>query len=291
MMREHILVCPFDENLIAKFHNKRIVVNTSVFEEIPHICQFVNNNQNHLHCIAIKQNNSLASTPFHESWRGIPIAIFADQMGSLKEILQKLQLIRDLNIRIFLNTDLKENFTNIHILASLGIDSGVFFGENNIDWEAMNDLMTYTVYSKVNHASIEPFQFTVNNYNPARTTDFSAVYFNNPNSYLHIDANENIAITKEDLINGKYIAKGIESLTSDIFEDEKYKEALHIWQEFFLKNDGCAFCQAWRVCMGKFSYSIENNPGCTKFFVDLMEASDHFLAVQHKNRRKELWQP
>ncbi|NTW32213.1 MAG: hypothetical protein HGB12_06260 [Bacteroidetes bacterium] len=290
MTREHIIVCQFDENLLGRLHKKRLVVNTSADANIPHICQFVNNNQNNLHCIVIHQNNTLASTPFHENWRGIPIAVFADQMGSFKEIMQKMRLIRDLNIRIFLNTDFKENFTNIHILASLGIDCGVFFGENNLDWEALNDLMTYSVYSKAHHATIEPFHFIINNYNPTRTTDFSSVYFNNPYTYLHIDSEENIAITKNDLIEGKYIASGI-NLIPDISENEKYKEALHSWQEFFLQENGCAFCQAWRVCMGKFSTSIKDNPGCSKFFVDMMEAADYFLSVQHKNKRKELWQP
>ena len=202
----------------------------------------------------------------------------------------KLHLLRDLNIRIFLNSDNKTNFTNLHILASLGIDCGIWFGENNIDWESLNDLMTYAIYGKVNHASIEPFQFIANNYSSARFTDYSSVYFENPYNYLHIDKDENIALSYKDLKNKNYVNTGFDTLPN-IFENDNFKEAMLAWQQFFLKTEGCAYCQAWRVCMGKFCESIEKNPGCQQFFSDMMDAADHFLSVQHKNKRKEVWQP
>ena len=243
-----------------------------------------------MHCLVIDHAGSLASVPFHEKWRGIPLALFVSEIGAFKEVMGKLPLLRDLNIRIFLSTDNKENCTGLHILASLGIDCGVSFGEKEIDWEAMNDLMTYSIYGKVNHASIEPFQFIARNYNPARLTDLSSVYFDNPYTYIHIDKNENIALTANDLKEGKFILKGIENVHK-IFEDEKYQEALNAWQKFLLKENGCAYCQAWRICIGKFSESADKNPGCRQFFTDLMEAADHFISVQQKNKRKEVWQP
>jgi len=290
-MRDQVLVCPFDEGLLSRLHNKRVVVVTSDFEQIHPIGKILNDHQNNLQCIIIQHKGSIASVPFHESWRGIPIALFATEMGPFKEMMGRIHLIRDLNIRIFLSSDNNANFTSLHILASLGIDCGIYFGDKEkIDWEAMNDLMTYSVYGKVNHASIEPFNFITNHYNPEQLTDFSSVYFDNPQAYLHVDKDENIALTSDDLKNGKYISAGIESLNR-IFENEKFEEAIHSWQQFFLKNDGCAYCQAWRVCMGKFSETFEKNQGCRQFFVDMMDGADHFLSLQHKNKRKELWQP
>ena len=290
-MRDQVLVCPFDEGLLSRLHNKRVAVVTSDFEQIHPIGKILNDHQNNLQCIIIQHKGSIASVPFHESWRGIPIALFATEMGPFKEMMGRIHLIRDLNIRIFLSSDNNANFTSLHILASLGIDCGIYFGDKEkIDWEAMNDLMTYSVYGKVNHASIEPFNFITNHYNPEQLTDFSSVYFDNPQAYLHVDKDENIALTSDDLKNGKYISTGIESLNR-IFENEKFEEAIHSWQQFFLKNDGCAYCQAWRVCMGKFSETFEKNQGCRQFFVDMMDGADHFLSLQHKNKRKELWQP
>lgn len=289
-MREHILVCPFDASLLERLTHKRLVVTTTGVESIHHISRLVNDYQSQLHCIAVQHKGSLATIPFHESWRGIPLAIFVNELGTFKEVIGKLRLIRDLNVRFFFTSDNPANFTSIHILASLGIDCGISFGEKEIDWEAMNDLMTYAVYGKANRASIEPFSFATRNYHPARVTDFGSVYFENPQTYLHIDSEENIALTAKDLKEGRFISHGIESLTS-IHDDEKFNEAIHAWQEFFLKADGCAYCQAWRVCLGKFAGSAEQNPGCSQFFVDMMEAADHFLSMQHKNKRKELWQP
>ena len=204
--------------------------------------------------------------------------------------MAKLQMLRNMNIRIFLNSDNKLNFTSLHILASLGIDCGLSFSENKIDWEAMNDLMTYAIYAKVNHASIEPFMYAVKNYNPERLTDFSTVYFENPQFYLHIDKDENIALTSSDLKKGKYIAKGVEAL-EQIYENPLYLDAEKAWQEFFLADSPCAYCQAWRVCNGKFAKSFETNPGCRQFFTDLMDASDFYRTAEEKKRKKEVWQP
>jgi radical SAM protein with 4Fe4S-binding SPASM domain len=290
-MKEQILVCPFDENLFARIHNKRIVVIASDPEQIQRICQVVGDNQNNLHCLVFHLKGSIASVPFHESWRGIPIAIYASEMGPFKEIMGKLPLIRDLNIRIFLSSDSESNYTNLHILASLGIDCGIYFADKEkINWESLNDLMTYSVYGKVNHASIEPFNFLASHYNPGQMTDFSSVYFENPQMYLHIDANENIALTSEDLKNENFVLQGLDKL-NQVFDNEKFQETIHSWQQYFLQKEGCAYCQAWRVCMGKFSESYEKNQGCRQFFADMMDAADHFLSLQHQNKRKELWQP
>jgi hypothetical protein len=204
--------------------------------------------------------------------------------------MSRLQLIRDLNLRIFLNSDRKDNFTSLHILSSLGVNCGVGFGEKDVDWESLNDLMTYSVYGKARHTGIEPFQFVTSKYNPERLTEYNTVYFDNPQQYLHIDKDFNIAVSQKDLLKGNFVANGLEAL-NEIKANPKYEEAITHWQSFFLQESGCAFCQAWRVCMGKFTNQIERNPGCQKFFTDLMEASDHFLASQHKQRKREIWQP
>jgi hypothetical protein len=290
-MREHILVCRFDENLFTRIRNKRIVVTTTEFDQIHRICQVVNEYQNNLHCLVIQHKGSIASVPFHENWKGIPIAIYANEMGPFKEVMGRLQLIRDLNLRIFLSSDIEVNYTSLHILASLGIDCGIYFADKEkINWESLNDLMTYSVYGKVNHASIEPFNFLATKYNPGQLTDFGSVFFENPQAYLHIDNNESIALTSEDLKNEKFISTGLDTLER-IYENEIFQEAIHSWQQFFLRKEGCAYCQAWRVCMGKFSESFDKNQGCRQFFVDMMDAADHFLSLQHKNKRKEVWQP
>jgi hypothetical protein len=289
-MREHFIVCQFDERLMQRLNKKRIALVTNGFEEVHHICESFNDNGNSLHCLVIHHKGSVVSIPFHENWKNVPMAIFANELGPFKEIMAKLPMLREMNIRIFLSSDNKANFTSLHILASLGVDCGLSFGNNDVDWEALNDLMTYAIYSKVKHASVEPFLYAAKNYTPERLTDFSTVYFENPQHYLHIDKDENIALTSNDLKSGKFIAKGVEAL-DHIHENPLYKDAENAWQEFFLSENPCAYCQAWRICIGKFSKSFEKNPGCRQFFTDLMDAADFYHVAEEKKRKKEVWQP
>jgi hypothetical protein len=289
-MREHILVCPFDKNLLDKMHDESLVVISPGFEQIPHVFHTAGERNNRVMCVVVYSNSSLASVPFHESWKGIPIAIYAAELGPFKEIMMRLPLIRDLNLRIFLNSDKKENYTGLHILSSLQVNCGLEFGEKDMDWEALNDLMTYSLYGKVKHGAIEPFQFVANKYNPERLTEYNTIYFNNPQVYLHVDEDENIAISGKHLQQKNYVAAGLEAL-NDIKNNKVFEEAILDWQQHFLKDDGCAFCPSWRVCLGKFAEQKERNPGCQKFFADMMEATDDFLSKQHKQREREIWQP
>jgi len=289
-MRKHFLVSEFDEKLFNRLKDHRIAVVTHGFDQVHHICESFNDNGNTLHCLVVHYKGSVVSVPFHENLKNVPMAIFASEMGPFKEMMARLHILREMNVRIFLSSDNRANFTNLHILASLGVDCGISFGENTIDWDAMNDLMTYAIYAKVKHASIEPFMYAAKVYSPERLTDFGSVYFENPQSYLHIDKDENIALTSKDLKAGKFIAKGVEAL-ENIQDIKEYQDAEFAWQEFFLKDNHCAYCQAWRICKGKFTDTFEKNPGCRQFFTDMMDAADYYQEAQKKTKKKEIWQP
>lgn len=289
-MREQILVCPFDEKLLGQLSEEGIVVESPGFEQVQYVHNVAREKNKKVICVAVRYKGSIATIPFHESWRGIPLAIYATELGPFKEFMSRLQLIREMNIRFFLNTDHKETFTSLHILSSLNVNCGIEFGEKPIDWEALNDLMTFSCYGKAPHSGIEPFQFVATKYNPKELTDFGTVFFNNPQVYLHIDKDQNIAASAADLKKGNFIATGLKAL-NDIKNNPKYEDAVYQWQNFFLQEKGCAFCPSWRICLGKFSTRVEKNPGCQKFFSDLMEAADHVIDKQQKKRERDIWQP
>ena len=92
-MRDHILVCQFDEDLVRKFHNQRLVIILSDFNQVQQAHKLVNDCQNNLHCLMIDHPGSLASIPFHEKWRGIPLALFVSEIGAFKEVMGKLPLL------------------------------------------------------------------------------------------------------------------------------------------------------------------------------------------------------
>jgi hypothetical protein len=287
-MNDHILVCPFDEKLIRRLSRKALVVRTTDFKLIPHINRVVNE-QNKLHCIwVVDERRTLTSVPVAEEWKNIPIHIYLSGIGSFRSMVGKLQLLRQLSIRVFLSPGKEKNLTDLMILASLGIDCGIFWDNKKneeIDWEALNDLMHYAIYSRAKHAPIEPFHYLVSKYNPQKPTDFSSVYFDNPRRYLHIDEGENIALTYRDLLRKNYIDKGISSVDT-IEANQKYIEFQTRWQNFFLKTEPCAFCSGWRICLGKFSSTYQKNPGCKDFFSDLMDASDFYRDLKKKEKRE-----
>jgi hypothetical protein len=288
-MSEYILVCPFDENLIRRLSRKALVVRTTDFELIPHIHRFVNED-NKLHCIWVDDKKRiLTSVPFSEKWKNIPIHLFLSGPGSFKSMAGMLPLIRQLGTRIFFSAGKPKNLTDLMILASLGIHCGIFFGnEGNetVDWEAIDDLMHYAIYTRTRHATIEPFHYVASNYDPKKPTDFGSVYFDNPRRYLHMDKEENIALSHQDLLHQKFIDKGTGALDT-ITGNQKYIKSQTSWQDFFLKTATCAYCPSWRVCLGKFSSTYEQNPGCKDFFSDLMDASDFYRDLK-KNEEREL---
>lgn len=288
-MSKHILVCPFDENLIGKLDNKRLVIHTKNLQLIPQINRLVNE-RNRLHCIwAVDKKKLLTTLSFDEKWENIPINAYLGGMGPFRELLIMLAKLKKLSVRVFLSSGKAENLLNLRILASLGIDCGIFWEDKSLDWDIVSDLMHYAVYSRAEHATIEPFYYTVSSYYPEQPTDFGTVYFDNPSRYLHIDEQENIALSNDDLLRGNFISKGIHTIDS-IEENQNYVDYQNRWQKFFLQTEGCAYCPAWRVCLGKFDSTCKENPGCKQFFSDLLDAADFYKAKIQKERGKKLCQ-
>lgn len=286
-MNKHILVCPFDEKLILKLIRQNLVITTNNIEKLQKINNMVNQ-ENKLYCIKLNQDMPLSSINITENFENIPIALYINELGPFKKFLTKLPIIKKCNLRIFMPSGDINNYLSLKLLSSLNVNCGLFFTNKETDWEYVNDLMYYTIYSKSPHAKIEPFNFVVSNYDPVETIDFNTVYFENPQKFLHIDANENIALSHNDLINGDFISKGVDSINT-IIENKKYKNRLANWQYFFVKRSDCAYCPSWRICLGKFHSICESNDQCKIFFSEFMDAADYYYLDKDK-KKENLWQ-
>ena len=98
-----------------------------------------------------------------------------------------------------------------------------------------------------------------------------------------------IALTVEDLYNQKFVSGEIEDLDPITASDE-YQNRLEEWRRFFLQTDGCAYCEGWRICLGKFSAEhCKNSDGCVGFFKEFLEAIEQYQSL--KTQKKQLWQP
>jgi hypothetical protein len=286
-MSEPVLVCPFNEKLLAKFQQKALVIETDNFRIIPYINQEVNRN-NILHAIKIKSPIPLSKIPFQDVWKDIPIVVYARKFGDYKEILPKLHLIRSLNIRIFLSSDISSNFLYLRLLSSLRIACGLFFDGHPIDWDAVNDLMHYAVYSRTNHAPIEPFHHIVSNYRSTELQEYNSIYFDNSARFIHVNENEQIALTSGEAENEQFIATGLDSLPQ-IIADRRNGNEIEGWQEILLERNECSFCKAFRICFMKSVQNSVPRDGCKHFFSDLMDAADFYQLQGIKNGNK-LWQ-
>jgi len=286
-MSELILVCPYHKPLIDKLRQRAIVIRTNDCNLIRPILHTVNKS-NKLHAIKIETDTPASKIPFDDDWKRIPIALYTSRLGSFKAFVHKLALLRQLNIKIFLSSGEEENYLNLCILSSLRIACGVYFSEPPVNWERMNDLMHYAVYSRTIHAPIEPFYYVVSNFEGEKQVDYASVYFDNPLRYIHINEKEQIAATSKDLEACSYLAEGVSSIDS-LETSTQYRKYINNWQDFFIERRACSFCPAWRICMGKFREEAEQNEGCRVFFRDLMDAADYYR-LQFSQDGKKVWQ-
>ncbi len=285
-MSSRVLVCPFDKDLLSRFHGLALVIRIDAPRKIVEVAHYVRQN-NQLHAIMLETKLPLSSIPFDKAWSGIPIALYTPELGDFRELAGWLPLLKNLDIRIFMPAHIQESYTSLRILSSLNLASGLYFSSHAPDWDAMRDLLSYAAYGKIRHAPIEPFQFIISDYRPAKPNGFGSVYFEDPNRYLHISSEGKIALTHEDLVAGRTISCDPNRL-DEINSCPEYREYMDSWRAFFLKQTDCACCQGWLVCLGRLYHVSGKSPDtCGKVMAELMDAGDYFRTL--KDRKRELW--
>ena len=290
-MSSPFFLCPFDEPLIHRLQGKSIVPSIKSIEDVSRVVDTVAQAGAHLHCLRILTKAPLSTLPFREEWKHVPIALYTSGLGRFSQFINRLPVLRQLNIRVYLSTDSDENYTNIRILSSLGIETAAAFNLKKIDWERLNDLMSYAFFAQAPHAPIDPFHYVSSRYDKNRRTDFGAVYFDDPRTYLHLDKEGRVALSSEDLEAGRFLFEHIEMI-EQIEKHEKYQQGLNRWREVFLHGFGCASCPGWRICLGKFSRTPLTGQGCREFFTEMMDQVEkHQEIIRQRTKEKIRWQP
>lgn len=290
-MSAHFLVCPFDETLIHRLRGKSIVPAIKSIEDIPKVIDTVAQAGAHLHCLRILTKAPLSTLSFREEWEDVPIALYTSGLGRFPEFISRLPIFRQLNLKVYLSLDSDENYTNIRILSSLGVETVAASILIKIDWERLIDLMSYAFFAQAPHASIDPFHYISTHYDKNQRTDFGAVYFDDPHTYLHLDKEGRVALSSEDLEAGHFLFEQIEMI-EEIENHEKYQQGLNRWREVFLNGFGCASCPGWRICLGKFSRTPFDGQGCREFFTEMMDQVEkHQEIIRQRTEEKIRWQP
>lgn len=268
------LVCPFDQKLFARLPKRPLVVIINEITVLPEIEPEVNRYGHQLNAIIYESGEPLSAVLPLPSWGGALLSLHVSELGLVRDIVPYLDELRSNNLKIFMPASEPKNLTGVRILSSLGVLSGLTFEEDgdSPDWEQVSDLMHYYAYGRVWHAPIEPFHYIATNYHPNSQLEFGGVYFDDPAQYLHLDSTGRIASNRRNLLNHRFICDDLEDL-ENIAENKAYQDAINEWRDFFLQREGCAYCQGWRVCMGRFSSQAKDG-GCERFFAELMEAVD-----------------
>lgn len=287
-MTSHFLVCDHDRDLFSTLGGRSLVVNLKSVDDISDVYQDSQRFDFHIHCLNIKTGRGLSDIFVKEDWDNLPIALHVSALGRFHDFIRRLPVIRKLNIRVYLSSENPENYTSSRILSSLGIDSAIELRPGHVDWDAAADLMTYALLGMVPHAPIDPFQYIAEKYDTGRNTEFGAVYFDDPTTYLYLSRDGKVAASEAELEKGEFIAASIEEIDS-IEESDAYTSRNRKWMEHFMKPEGCAYCPAWRVCLGKFSESAKEDPGCVNLFSETMDVVEQFQSRQNGDRH--LWRP
>jgi len=286
-MTDHILICPFDTTLLAKLKRRKVVVHTEDQDTLTAISREAGKT-NDLYAIKLVISNPLSSIIFREEWQSLPLALYAAEFGEYKELLPQLERIRKSNARFFLSSQHDFNYTGLRILSSLSIPCGIFFNGGTINWDLLNDLMHYAIYGRIKHASVEPFNWLAEHYEPAGYTDFNTVYFNHPERFIHINRYEQMAFSAQDLSAGNFIGEGLENLAA-ICEKAKSEDHLSFRYDIMLQMNECAYCPAFRICLAEFGAQENKKDTCIAFFSDLLDAADYVFSKKN-NKGNRIWQ-
>ena len=277
----------FDENLISKFNGENILITSDSFNLLNRTYDVVNQN-NKLVNVTVYTQSALTSIKFLENWNRIPLALYLPSMGSYRMFFHMLPVLRQMNLRIYLPVSNNQNIIDVQMMASLGIFAGIYFDKKPINWEKVKELAFYSQYSKSQHAPVEPFHHISSKYKSDETLDFNAVYYNDPNQFLHINNEGKVALTYQLLKEGKFALESYLQINT-LKENEDFVNYNTAWQRHFLDKTTCSYCPAWRICMGKFESSIDAEKSCQQLFVEVLEGAENH---QEKNKRKpeKVWQ-
>ena len=246
---EHILIIRA-VGLLAQLKNKTVVMETDSVEMIEPIRDAVQVN-NSLFCIKLHLNQDITSIPFVEEWQNIPLVIYPNGLGTVRDFVGLMPMLKKLNVKFYLDGAVKQSYETVQILSSLGVYSGIVINEK-ADWEKLTDLMYYALCGKVKHAPIEPFQYVFDMYRRNVLVDYGTVFFENKERF-------------------------------EVFSTEGTKNAEEtqrkLWQKFFYEATPCATCAGWRICMGKYA-GLEDKTGCQNFTVELLNLIE---SIKFKN--------
>lgn len=264
------IVAPLEAKLLSKLSHKRIVLRVKKIEEIEQLNETLSNMKLQLGDILLETDLPLSELKFSEAALEHPIIVYSEQFGDYLEFSKHLKTYKDAKIKFFLSSGNQENYMSVKRLSSVGIKSGIYFTDK-VYWDELSDLLTYDTYTKTQHQKIEPFLYIHKHFKKGENLDFNIVFLNSPLQFIHVNRDEDFAVSKEDLDSGNFIFKGVDGLDEDRHEQIHNNYMLKL-QDFFIHREKCSFCKAWKLCLGKFKIECKESDKPKEFFDEVYEA-------------------
>ena len=217
-----------------------------------------------LFCVIVESDRPLADIELDEHHTGIPLAVRAPVAGRFRDLAQRLDRLRNLNLRVYLPCDNPDNLASLRTLSSVGIHCCADFRHDSNDWESLADLATYAVLERSPHAPIEPFAFIVSNYHASKYLDWGRVTFDDPRYFLHLEMDGRVALSRAELDEKRFVALS----PDEIEEPDEFppiRERLRSWRHYFIDNHPCAFCAGSKFVSGSFPMASPKMPPVPNF--------------------------
>lgn len=288
-MTSPILVVPPAEDILCRLQQHPLVIRLNDECDIESTLNVVSRYRLRLHGLWVETSTPLGAIELREHWPGAAIALLVPSAGPYREVRHQIPLLRRLGLRVYLPATTEENVLAVRILASLGVSTAVVLKGPGVLWEPLAGLMVYALLGSAPRAPIEPFHYIASSYRADRPTDYSAVYFDDPRVFLHVDEGGRIALTADDARREQFVAGSIDMLR-DLEQSPGFVERAEARQACFTKKaDGCASCDGWRVCLGKFAADAQRDTACRKFFVAMINVVER--SQTHMNHGRHSWPP
>lgn len=256
-------------HIVARFHDVASLMQNYLS------CQ----QQNHVDAFLLDMPlSSLSQINFNEMWEEInaPLVLNVYNIGDLDSVFHCLELLKMLQMRVFLSSTFEDNYYGLKILSSLGVDCGLHIQHGKlISDELLTDLASYYYMSPVPHAKIEPFDFIATRITDEKNLSFNHVYFKDDSCYTFLD--EELKLHSSE--TGKYIC-----LLSEYDEEKEYEQnvsqKMATYYSHFLDLDRCSKCSAFRICSGMMNGMLAN---CEETMSACLEDCLVFHKMQKQN--------
>lgn len=283
----HVFVCEYNWPIEERLKGRALVIKINNLDDILNIQKHLDETTKLDAFVYKNEYASLETIDINPNWGNTPVILYINRLGQFRNIHEKVELLKRLNVIVIFTGIGCQACKDAQILSSLGIHSGIELTPNSELSDSILDLMTYAFYGTMPHAEIEPFSTIEKYYDGESYVSPALAEFINPERYIHIDKDLNLAFSDMDLKNGAYLPEKYPYLKTEQFAESAEKEALK-WQDWFVDSHDCTFCPAFRVCMGYFCNSENRvNGRCKEVMTELLESIEfHKSRLQQVNKKK-----